>query len=157
MACAIVRSANICMSPLQHVLHRFFFSRYRIVFTRTEPDVTLAGDEYFDLIPPIFSAARVLYAFNFRYGRLAFVTEREVSNFPDKGKSTFFLRIFYLPRVSVPRNFSMRIGKLRKSKYMYVNTKQLDRRWEVFFCQHNIFNFFHIAYKEYFFSKPFSA
>jgi len=125
MACAIVRSANICMSPLQHVLHRFFsrVSVY-IVFIRTEPDVTLAetGDEYFDLIPPIFNAV-VLYAFNFRYGRLAFVTEREVSNFPDKGKGTFFfLRIFFYPlRVFVPRNFLTWTKVTGKTTLIFLN------------------------------------
>lgn len=81
------------------------------MFIRTEPDVTLAGDEYFDLIPPIFSAAEVLYAFNFRYGRLAFVTEREVSNFPDKGQR-YILSSHFLPasRIRPKKFFDERIG-----------------------------------------------
>lgn len=112
MACAIVRSANICMSPLQHVLHRFFsrVSVY-IVFIRTEPDVTLAetGDEYFDLIPPIFNATE-------SYTRLTFVTDDSPLSrnakfpiFQTKAKVRSLFAFFFYPfRVSVPTNFFIR-------------------------------------------------
>ena len=121
MACAIVRSANICMSPLQHVLHRFFFSRfriYRVHSNRTWRHTSRDRGWVFRFNSADFQRCRVLYAFNFRYGRLAFVTEREVSNFLDKGKGTFSLRIFFLsasrvrPEKFFDENKSHRINNL---------------------------------------------